>query len=112
MIKNLGYKQSEIDHDLKTPNTAINNLYQVFHYQKLQQKIEDENNAGITMRSKPMHEYMGDHCNSYATFDEDERSEERKKTSMEEMADRFFKLRNNHEHRSRYHKIRFAKSRK
>lgn len=112
MIRNLGYKQAEIEHNLKVPGSAINNLYQVFQYRKVQQRIEDENNAGMSPQSKPLHEYMGDNVNSYSAFDEDEKPEESKRNSIDEMADRFFKLRNNYEHRSRYHKIRFNTSKK
>ena len=112
MIRNLGYKQSDIGRDLKVPGSAINNLYQVFQYRKEKQRIEEEINIGMSLQSKPMYEYMGDNINSYSNFDEDNISEDHKKSSMEEMADRFFKLRNNYEHRSRYHKIKFNTSKK
>ena len=108
-IKALGYKQSEIDNELKIPNTPINNLYQLLIYKRIQQKEEEQAAAENNIKSKPKTIYLGE-VSGYSS--PDLHKQEEKKPTVEEMARKFFKIRKKNDSRFRYHKIRFVEPKK
>lgn len=109
-IKTLGYKQNDIDKNLKVPHTPVNNLYQQLVHKKKLELEEQQAAASVeeTPIMKPKNVFISEFSYSHSPSSKQEET----MPNMETIAKKFLKIKKKIDGRSRYHKIKFVEQKK
>jgi hypothetical protein len=105
-VKDLGYKENDIDKDIKRPHTAVSDLYQILSAKK-QKLIDDEARTRSEIAAKSIKKPSKKFTVMDSASMRNKQDDSKPKSTMEQMSDIFFKIRNSPDYKASNSKIRF-----